>query len=129
MGLQSVGYIAVGATCGAMIRWGLSAWLRGDAAAGRISWGTLIANLVGAYLIGLTLTPFARSPSITPELRLGIVTGFLGSLTTFSSFSAEVVTFLVARDYRTGAMLAILHVTGSLFATLLGMWSFGACFD
>lgn len=125
MNIQGVVFIAIGATCGALCRWGLSSWFNGE----RLPWGTLLANLLGGYLIGAVLAAFVRWPNVSAELRLGIVTGFLGALTTFSSFSAEVVTFLTSRDYRTGIALVLMHVVGSLTATLLGMWSFRVCFD
>lgn len=124
MSWQGVLCISLGASLGAVSRWALSNWLNGPR-----PWGTLLANLLGAYLIGIAVASFIRWPTVTPEIRLGIVTGFLGALTTFSSFSAEIVAFLTARDYRWAVVLVGLHVVGSLLATLLGMWSFRACFE
>ncbi len=84
-------------------------------------WGTLAANLIGGYLVGIMVAAFALVPDVDPVWRLAIVTGFLGGLTTFSSFSAEVVTMLL--DGRTGlaALTAVSHLAGSLILTWLGI--------
>jgi CrcB protein len=85
--------------------------------------GTLAANLIGGYIIGLAIACFASAPNIAPEWRLLIITGFCGGLTTFSTFSAEVVT-LLQQGRLSWAMGAIaIHVSGSLLATLLGLAS------
>ena len=91
-----------------------------------IPMGTLIANLLGAYLVGIALAYFIDQPTISPQWRLFIITGFLGGLTTFSSFSAEVVQ-LMQRDQLLLALgLAFMHVCGSLLLTFLGIWSVNA---
>ncbi|NCZ83904.1 MAG: fluoride efflux transporter CrcB, partial [Betaproteobacteria bacterium] len=83
--------------------------------------GTLTANLVGGYLIGVAMAYFSSHPSLPPEWRLLIVTGFLGGLTTFSTFSAEVVSQLMAGRTLWALSAIAVHVTGSLVMTLLGI--------
>ncbi len=111
--------VAVGAVIGALLRWALSERLNRLFPA--IPPGTLVANLIGAYIIGLFLAAFATAENISPQWRLLFVTGFCGSLTTFSSFSAEVTTLL--QHGRIGmAMCAItLHLAGSLLMTFAGI--------
>lgn len=117
--LLSIVAISLGAALGALLRWLLSTQLNGLLPA--IPPGTLAANLIGGYLIGIVLAWFAGHPSLPPPWRLFIVTGFLGGLTTFSTFSAEVVTQLMAG--RTAWALAgvAAHVLGSIAMTLLGI--------
>lgn len=112
--------ICVGASAGALARWGLSLWLSPQ---GIIPWGTVAANLVGAYLIGVCIGMFEALPQIDPIWRLALVTGFLGALTTFSSFSAEVVALLVQQRYALALGTAGLHLLGSLILTIAGMRS------
>ncbi len=104
---------------GALLRWGLSSGLNHLFPA--LPPGTLAANLLGGYLIGLAMAFFAHSPPVAPEWRLFLVTGFLGGLTTFSAFSAEVVQAL--QQGRTAWALATVsgHVLGSVGMTLLGL--------
>ena len=83
--------ICLGASAGALARYGLGLWL---SPGGLIPWGTLAANLIGGYLVGVCVAVFQALPHLDPTLRLALVTGFLGALTTFSSFSAEVVGLL-----------------------------------
>ena len=111
--------IGGGAALGAVCRWQLGLWLNGLTPL--VPLGTLAANLIGGYLIGIAVAAFALLTDLSPLWRLLVVTGFLGGLTTFSTFSAEVVTLLQAERF--GAMmLAIgLHVGGSLLMTVLGM--------
>lgn len=110
-----------GAALGAWTRWGLGLWLNPLLPA--LPLGTLAANLIGGYLIGLVLAWFALSQSLSPEMRLLIVTGFLGALTTFSTFSAEAVTLLQRQQYGWALAHMLLHLAGSLAATVLGMWT------
>jgi fluoride exporter len=111
--------IAVGASLGAISRWALGLWLNTMFPA--IPPGTLAANLIGGYLIGLALALFANHPELPPEWRLLVITGFLGGLTTFSTFSAE-VTSLLQQDRILVATAAIgVHVVGSLAMTMLGL--------
>ena len=112
--------ICLGACAGALARWGLGLWLTPG---GVIPWGTLAANLVGGYLIGVCLAVFQALPDLDPAWRLAIVTGFLGGLTTFSSFSAEVVTLLHQTRYALAFGTALLHVAGSLLLTIAGYHS------
>ena len=112
--------ICLGASVGAVCRWGLSLWL---APGGIIPWGTLAANLIGGYLIGVCIAVFQSMPQLDPVWRLLLVTGFLGGLTTFSSFSAEVVTFLMQERYGLALLTSAAHVLGSLIMTVAGIKS------
>ena len=116
----SVITICVGASLGALARWGLGLWLSPGAL---IPWGTLAANLIGGYLVGVCVAVFQTLPQIDPVWRLALVTGFLGALTTFSSFSAEVVGMLGQQRYALAAGTAALHLFGSLTLTVAGMRS------
>jgi len=120
-GLLAVG---IGAMLGAWMRWGLSAWLNERATA--IPFGTLASNLIGGYLIGLAVAYFAARHDLAPELRLFVITGFLGGLTTFSTFSSEVTQLLLRGDYAAGGGLALAHVAGSLLLTIAGLATFRA---
>lgn len=110
--------ICIGASLGALARWRLGLWL---SPGGLIPWGTLVANLIGGYLIGVCVAVFQALPQLDPAWRLALVTGFLGALTTFSSFSAEVVTMLQQQRYLLAAGTTGLHLGGSLLMTLLGL--------
>ena len=111
--------VSLGAALGALLRWGLGLgmnhWLP------TLPLGTLTANLVGGYLIGLALALFAQAPQLPPEWRLLVITGFLGGLTTFSTFSAEVVSAVQQGRLAWAAATISLHVLGSLGLTLLGL--------
>jgi fluoride exporter len=116
---HSILAISAGAALGAVLRWFLGLWL--NSVFTLVPLGTLSANLIGGYLIGLALAVFAANPGLAPEFRLLIITGFLGGLTTFSTFSAEVTT-LLQQGKLVWAMGAIsLHVLGSLAMTMLGL--------
>ena len=110
--------ICIGASVGAVARWGLGLWLTPG---GMIPWGTLAANLLGGYLIGIAVAVFQSMPQLDPLWRLLLITGFLGGLTTFSTFSAEVVNFLLAGRYALALLTALLHVAGSLLMTIAGI--------
>ena len=112
--------ICIGASLGALARWSLGLWLTPG---GLLPWGTLAANLIGGYLIGVAIAAFQAMPQLDPVWRLLLITGFLGGLTTFSSFSAEVVEFLMAGRYGLALLTAGLHVLGSLGMTVLGLKS------
>jgi CrcB protein len=118
--LLSVIAICVGASVGALARWGLGLWLTPG---GVIPWGTLAANLIGGYLIGICIATLQAMPHLDPFWRLLLVTGFLGGLTTFSSFSAEVVVFLMEARYGLAVVTATAHVLGSLLMTVAGVKS------
>ena len=115
----SVLAIGLGAALGAVLRWLLGIWLNGLFPA--VPPGTLAANVIGGYLVGLAVALFTQHGHIPPEWRLFVITGFLGGLTTFSTFSAEVMRLM--QDGRPAtAMGAIgMHVAGSLLATWAGL--------
>lgn len=117
--LPAVLAISLGAALGALLRWVLSLSLNHSFPS--LPLGTLMANLVGGYLIGLAMAVFAQLPDLTPEWRLFIITGFLGGLTTFSTFSAEVVTQLQQGRLAWAAATVTTHVLGSLLMTLAGL--------
>jgi CrcB protein len=115
----SIAAISIGAAFGAVLRWVLGMGL--NRLFPTIPPGTLAANGIGGYLIGVAVAFFAGHPNLAPEWRLFVITGFLGGLTTFSTFSAEVVS-LLQQGRLTWAMAAIgTHVLGSLTMTLLGI--------
>ena len=110
--------ICIGASLGALARWGLSLWLSTGTS---IPWGTVASNLIGGYLVGIAVAVFQAMPQLDPVWRLLLITGFLGGLTTFSSFSAEVVTMLLQDRLALAFGTAALHVCGSLVLTWLGI--------
>ncbi|MFC5521580.1 fluoride efflux transporter CrcB [Polaromonas jejuensis] len=116
--MQAVIAICLGASLGALSRWGLALWLTPG---GLIPWGTLAANLVGGYLIGICIAVFQSMPQLDPFWKLLLVTGFLGGLTTFSTFSAEVVIYLMEARYGLALFTALLHVLGALLMTAAGV--------
>ncbi|WP_411563999.1 fluoride efflux transporter CrcB [Pseudomonas shirazensis] len=120
--LKSLIVIAVGASLGAWLRWLLGMKL--NALFPTIPPGTVVANMVGGYIIGLAIAFLAASPTLSPEWRLLIITGFCGGLTTFSTFSAETVA-LIQEGRMLWALGSIsLHVVGSLAMTAAGLLSY-----
>ncbi|ANI60003.1 CrcB protein [Pseudomonas sp. PvR086] len=120
--LKSLAVIAVGASLGAWLRWLLGMKL--NALFPTIPPGTVVANMVGGYIIGLAIAFLAASPTLSPEWRLLIITGFCGGLTTFSTFSAETVA-LIQEGRLLWALGSIsLHVVGSLVMTAAGLLSY-----
>jgi CrcB protein len=113
--------VFLGAGIGACLRWGLNLWLTPLMPA--MPLGTLAANLVGGYLVGAAIAVFSLRPDLPPEARLFAITGFLGGLTTFSAFSAEVVDALLRGDVGWAVVGVLAHVAGSLALTVLGLWS------
>lgn len=111
--------IGIGATLGAWLRWGLSLWFNPVFIS--LPLGTLIANLGGGYLIGIAVGVFQDFPGLSPEWRLLIVTGFLGGLTTFSTFSAEAMLLLQRNDYGWAIAHAIVHLIGSIVFCIAGL--------
>lgn len=122
--IESVLAISLGAAVGANLRWGLSIWL--NAALPHLPLGTLTANLLGAFLIGIGVALFAAIPALSVFWRLFFITGFLGALTTFSTFSAEIFSELQAGRWSWGVTGIVVHVAGSLLMVGLGMAAFFA---
>jgi CrcB protein len=113
--------IAIGAILGAWLRYGLGLWLNPVFAT--VPLGTLAANLIGGYLVGAAVAVFHINVELPPELKLFFITGFLGALTTFSTFSAEVVHLIQNARYGWAAGAATLHLFGSLLMTGLGIFT------
>jgi len=116
--------IGVGAAVGAWLRWALSYWL--NPRLEHLPLGTLASNVLGGYLIGLAIAAFAVHPSVPPVWRLLIVTGFLGGLTTFSTFSAESVTLMMGSQWAPALLHTVAHFGGSLVATVAGIATYRA---
>lgn len=114
--------IALGATAGAWSRWRLGLWLNAQDA--HLPLGTLFANLIGAYLIGLAIAFFEGNVLLPAEWRLLVITGFLGSLTTFSMFSAEAMGLLMRGDYLWVFAHSALHLLGSIALCIAGFASY-----
>lgn len=121
--LNSIVAISLGASAGALMRWLLGTSL--NALFPAIPPGTLAANLIGGYLVGVALALFADHPGVAPEWRLLVITGFLGGLTTFSTFSAEVVSLIGGGQFGWALAAVGAHLLGSLLLTILGMASAG----
>ena len=117
------GFLAVGAgaAIGAWLRWWLGIVL--NPVFPTLPLGTLGANLIGGLLMGVAMGLIAQFDALPPAARLMFMTGFLGALTTFSTFSAETVTLILREQYGWCAAVIGLHVTGSVGATLLGIGS------
>lgn len=113
--------VGLGAAIGAWMRWGLGLML--NATLPVLAMGTLAANLIGGYLMGLAIAGFALAPTLSPEVRLFVMTGFLGGMTTFSTFSAEGVNLIARGQYGWAATHILVHVVGSLMMTGLGVFT------
>jgi len=115
------GVLAVGggAAIGAWLRWGLGGLL--NPVFPTLPLGTLAANLIGGLLMGFAMELMTRHAVLSPEARLLVTTGFLGGLTTFSTFSAEIVTQLMRREYLWGSITIVSHVVGSIAMTVIGI--------
>ncbi|HSQ80307.1 MAG TPA: fluoride efflux transporter CrcB [Casimicrobiaceae bacterium] len=111
--------VGVGAAIGAWLRWGLGIAL--NPVFPTLPLGTLTANLAGGLLMGLAMELVTRHAIMSPELRLFVTTGFLGGLTTFSTFSAEMTTLLVRREWMWAGLGIVAHVAGSLLMTIIGI--------
>jgi CrcB protein len=118
--------IFIGAGLGALLRWvlslGFNAWFP------MVPLGTLASNLIGAFLIGVAIVFFTAKAGLPPEWRLFVITGFMGGLTTFSTFSMEVVTLLTQGQIGWALIASALHMLGSFAFTALGIWTARACF-
>ena len=117
--MHAVLAICLGACAGALLRWQLGLWL--NHAGAWLPWGTLAANLIGGYLVGLAVALLHHHPQLDPTWRLLLVTGFLGALTTISSFSAEVVDMALAQRWGLAAVTVLAHLSGSLLLTFAGI--------
>ena len=121
MGVTTLFAIGMGAALGAWLRFGLGMAL--NPTHPHLPLGTLISNLLGGYLIGIAVAYFAHHPNLSQEMKLFIITGFLGGLTTFSTFSAESVNLLLRAQYGWAVATVSAHVFGSLSMTLAGIWT------
>lgn len=117
--LQSLLAISIGASLGAVLRWVLSAALNTIFAP--VPPGTWLSNMIGGYLMGIAMAYFAEHGQLGPEWRLLVITGFLGGLTTFSTFSAEVTTLIQQGRLAWAGVAISAHVLGSLLMTMLGL--------
>ena len=126
MNIALGGFVAVGvgAAIGAWLRLGLSIWLNPQFT--KFPLGTLAANLIGGFLVGLAIAYFAKHPELSPAWRLFAITGFLGGLTTFSTYSAEVVGLLERGDILPALAVAVAHLIGSFALTALGLATYRA---
>jgi len=111
--------VGLGSALGAWARWGLSAWLN---SIGMIPLGTLIANAIGGFLMGIALALFQTMPQLSHEWRLFIAMGFLGGLTTFSTFSAQAFVLLQKQAYMWVGLHIFTHVVVSILLTIIGYW-------
>ena len=122
--MHAVLAICLGASAGALARWQLGLWLNvANSPLTHVPLGTLAANLLGGYLIGVCVAVFEAWPDLHPSWRLALITGFLGALTTFSTFSAEVVQMLMQQRYALALGTSGLHLFGSLLLTIAGIQS------
>jgi CrcB protein len=121
MGLSFLA-IFFGAGLGALLRAGFNVLAGGMTFV--IPMGTFMANMLGGYLVGIAVAFFSNNPNLSPEWKLFVITGFLGGLTTFSSFSAEVVSFMQRGEFTWALGTALLHLVGSLALTFLGIWTY-----
>ncbi|HEX7111068.1 MAG TPA: fluoride efflux transporter CrcB [Mizugakiibacter sp.] len=119
MGFTALLAVGVGAALGAWLRWWLGILF--NPLFPTLPLGTLAANLLGGFVMGLALGAFAHYQALSPEARLFLTTGFLGGLTTFSTFSAEASTLLLRQQYAWFGVHVLLHVAGSLAATMAGL--------
>ncbi|TDQ56627.1 camphor resistance protein CrcB [Mesocricetibacter intestinalis] len=113
--------ISSGAVLGALLRWGLGLWL--NPLFSWFSFGTLAANYLGCFIIGMLMALIWQFPQLDPQWRLFLITGFLGSLTTFSALSAEVTEFFFRQRWTEGFGVLFLHLCGGLLFTWFGaLW-------
>ena len=119
---QSIILVSTGAAIGASLRWGLGLWL--NSLFSTVAFGTLVANFIGCFLMGILVAAFWLFPQFSPEWRLFLVTGFLGALTTFSSFSGEVIELFFKEEWVNGLFVLVGHLVGCLIFTVLGIYFF-----
>jgi CrcB protein len=120
--LNSILAISLGASLGAIMRWVLG--LVFDSMSVAIAMGTLAANLIGGFLIGVAMAFFSAHTELSPQWRLLIITGFLGGLTTFSSFSGELTLMIQEGRLSIALITVMLHVMGSILMTFLGIYTY-----
>jgi CrcB protein len=120
--LNSILAISLGASLGAIMRWVLGLVL--DSMSVAITMGTLAANWIGGFLIGVAMAFFSAHTELSPQWRLLIITGFLGGLTTFSSFSAELTLMIQEGRLSIALITVMLHVMGSILMTFLGIYTY-----
>ena len=128
MGLPLSGLSLAAIFCGAGLGALLRVWFNTVSVglSAIVPMGTLISNLLGCYLVGIAVAYFANHPAVSSEWRLFIIAGFLGGLTTFSSFSAEFVALIERGQLTWGLGLALMHVCGAIALTFLGIWTYQA---
>ena len=119
---QSIFLVSAGAAIGASLRWGLGLWL--NSLFSSLAFGTLVANFIGCFLMGILVAAFWIFPQFSSEWRLFLVTGFLGALTTFSSFSGEVIELFFKEEWGNGLFVLVSHLVGCLIFTVLGIYFF-----
>ncbi len=121
--MTGAGFLAVGvgAALGAWLRWVLNMGL--NTVLPNLALGTLASNLIGGYLVGVAVEYIFQQGTLPPELRLFVITGFLGGLTTFSSFSAEATELLMRAQYGWAALMISSHLIGSIALTFLGIFT------
>jgi fluoride exporter len=125
MNLPAVLAVGIGGVLGTWLRWWLG--MRLNALFPTLPLGTLAANLIGGYIIGVAVGMLTQNLGLSPQARLFIMTGFCGGLTTFSTFSAETYTLLARGQLAWGLGEIAIHVSGSLIATALGVLTVQAC--
>ncbi|MGF6878840.1 fluoride efflux transporter CrcB [Paraburkholderia sp. MM5477-R1] len=111
--------VAIGGALGSLFRWFLG--IRLNPLFSDLPLGTLAANVIAGYLIGVAVAGFARVPQLTPEWRLFVITGLMGGLSTFSTFSVEVVQRLQDGRFGWAAGEVAIHLSTSLIMTILGI--------
>ncbi len=119
---KSIIAISIGSSLGALLRWAFGLWL--DSLSSVMSYGILVSNIVGGYLIGIAIAFFSMHADLPPQWRLLVITGFLGGLTTFSSFSAEVTRMLQYGQIGAALSTVSIHLFGSLVMTFLGIYTY-----
>jgi fluoride exporter len=120
--VSQIAAVGIGAALGAWLRWCLATWLNPKLPSFPL--GTLASNLVGGYLVGLAVAFFAARGDVPEAWRLFVITGILGGLTTFSTYSAEVTGLLMRGAYGNAAVLALTHVAASIALTIAGFATF-----
>ena len=124
MNLLAIAAVGVGGAVGSLLRyWFSDSW---NAIIPTLPLGTLASNLVGGYFVGVAVAFFMANPQLSPEWRLLVITGFMGGLTTFSSFSAEAVSLMSSGHYAAALLHTAVHLLGSFAMTALGIASFRA---